>query len=53
MPPNSHHRPSTPHTRAPQEALAEAGSLRLASDALRLERDVFVYRSYVGSAQYA
>jgi hypothetical protein len=32
----------------PQDAISEARSLRLKPDALRLERDVYVYRSLIG-----
>jgi hypothetical protein len=36
-----------------QEVLAEAEGLRLKTDALRMERDVFVYRALVGLGQHA
>jgi coatomer protein complex subunit epsilon len=36
-----------------QEAIAEAGTLRLKTEALRLEKDVYVYRCLLGQQNYS
>jgi hypothetical protein len=38
--------------RESQEAIAEAGTLKLRTEALKLERDVFVQRALLGLREY-
>ncbi len=49
----AHFLPRSRVAAAPQMAINEGSALRLRTDAAKLERDVFVYRAYIGVGNYA